>query len=133
MNKQTIKQMIGQLEEFAAQQALLSLTKQEKRDELIPLEIRTQLAELDAEFVDQEQAVIDNMEALKAQIRDAVVLLGEKVQGDTFEAVYKHGSLRVNAEQLLGYSIEHPEVKAFFEMGKPSVAIQAIRSTKGKK
>lgn len=61
-------------------------------------------------------------EALREEIKAAILNEGESAESRRLKAVYKKASVKWDTKWLDGYSIDHPEIEKFRKVGKPTVA-----------
>jgi hypothetical protein len=123
-----IKEQLDRLAEFKAQAEVVRLEKQKIIDAILTDEIKAQLASVDEEFSDQEEAVGQNIADLEAEIKDAVAMAGVSVKGQYLQAVYSKPRVSWDTKGLDGYAVAHPEVAAFKKStGVPSVSIRVVK------
>lgn len=120
-------QIQSQLDELALLQGKLeglSIEKQERRDELLPAIVKTQLRQLDTEFEAKTELLNESIGLLDAEIRTGVISHGEKVKGTWLQALWVKGRVSWDAKGLEGYAVANPDVRAFRSEGNPSVTIR---------
>ena len=122
---QTIVEKLDQLAEFHAQRDVLNMDKQAAIDSLFTPEIKAQLAEIEAEFGDKAQAVIENVATLESEIKAAVLMHGETIRGSRLMAVWSKGRAAWDDKGLMGYAKAHPELMELRKQGEPSISIRA--------
>ena len=127
MNENEIKQKLDQLAEFHAQRDVAMLEKQALLDEIYTAEIKLRMAEIEAEFAGKTEAVNENIAALEAEIKQAVVAHGASVKGTVFHAVFAKGRVSWDTKSLDGYATAHPELLSFRKEGEPSVSIRVSK------
>ena len=127
MNENEIKQKLDQLAEFHAQRDVAMLEKQALLDEIYTAEIKSRMAEIEAEFAGKTEAVNENIAALEAEIKQAVVAHGASVKGTVFHAVFAKGRVSWDTKSLDGYATAHPELLSFRKEGEPSVSIRVSK------
>ena len=127
MNEVEIKQKLDKLAEFQAQRDVAMLEKQTLLDEIYTVEIKARIAEIEAEFATKTEGVTENIAALEAEIKQAVVTHGASVKGSIFHAVFVKGRVSWNTKSLDGYAIAHPELLPFREEGAPSVSLRVAK------
>ncbi len=120
------KQLVDKYSELDAQRTLLALDKQALIDSILTDEIKAKLAEIDAEFAPQFEAVDDNMAGLMGQIKEAVLHEGATVKGDNHMAVLVKGRTSWDNKMLDGLALVIPEVNKARKEGEPSVSIRRI-------
>jgi len=119
------EEKLNQLANFRAQIDMLNLQKQEAIDKVLTPEIKAELEAIDAEFGDKSEGAKENIAALEAEIKDAVVNQGATVKGEFLMAVYNKARASWDTKGLDGFAVAHPEIRAFQSFGKPSVTIRS--------
>lgn len=125
----TESEIIIKLDELASLRAahdVLILQKQALIDTILTEEIKAEIAEIDAEFVDKHQAVSDKVNPLEAEIKKAVIASGVTIKGAFLQAVWVKGHVNWNVKALDGYAAAHPEITPFREEGSPSCTLRSI-------
>jgi hypothetical protein len=84
--------------------------------------------EIDAEFIQEEKALVSHESALRVEIQKGVEDLARTVKGLARMAVYTAPKDLVDVKQLKGYAAAHPEVLPFFSKSKASVSIRRIEA-----
>ena len=126
---QAITEKLDRLAEFHAQRDVLNIDKQALIDQLLTPEIKSRLAEIEAEFGEKAEAVNANIAALEAEIKAAILTHGESVKGQHFQAVWSRGRVAWDDKGLSGYAKAHPELLEFRKQGEPSVSIRRVASS----
>jgi len=103
------------------------LEKQRLLDEVYSAEIKTRMAEIEAEFAAQTEAVTANIAQLEAEVKQAVVEFGASVKGTVYHAVFAKGRVSWDTKSLDGYATAHPELLTFRKEGEPSVSLRAAK------
>ena len=122
----SIQEMLDQLAEYQAQQAAIDLRKQELVDAILTAEIKAKLAEIDAEFSPQVEAVAANIAALTDNIKAEVITTGASVKGAHLQAVYTKGRVSWDTKMLDGLAIVFPKLEEARKIGDPSVSIRKV-------
>lgn len=122
----SIQEMLDQLAELQAAQGLIDMNKQALIDSVLTPEIRARLAEIDAEFAPQIEAVAANIAGLTDEIKAEVIAAGESVKGNHLQAVYTKGRVSWDTKALDGYATAHPEIASFRKVGEPTVSIRKV-------
>ncbi len=128
MNENEIKQKLDRLAEYQSQRDAAMLEKQALLDEIYTAEIKARMAEIEAEFADKTKAVNENIAALEAEIRQAVIAHGASVKGSLLHAVFSKGRVSWDTKALDGYAAAHPELLSFRKEGEPSVSIRVAKA-----
>jgi phage host-nuclease inhibitor protein Gam len=103
------------------------LEKQRLLDEVYSAEIKSRMAEIEAEFAGKTEAVNENIAALEAEIKQAIIAHGASVKGSVFHAVFAKGRISWDTKSLEGYATAHPELLTFRKEGEPSVSIRVAK------
>lgn len=93
-----------------------------KRNEM-PVEIKEKLSEIDAEFNPRLEAIATERAQLEAEIRNDVMVSGQSVKGEVYNASYVNGRTLWDTKALDGYAAAHPEILQFKTVGAPTVRI----------
>ena len=88
MNENEIKQKLDQLAEFQSARDVAMLEKQSLLDEIYTAEIKARMAEIEAEFVGKTEAVNENIAALEAEIKQAIITHGASVKNANIDLDY---------------------------------------------
>jgi len=96
----------------------------EQRREAVLEVVRAQLEALDSEFGELIHAAKDAVAQCEAEVREAVLQVGESVKQEGIHAVFVRGRVSWDSEALSRYAETHPEVKDFRSVGAPSVSIR---------
>jgi len=137
MNENEIKQKLDQLAEFQSERDVAMLEKQRLLDEVCPAEIKSRMAEIEAEFSGKTEAVNENIAALEAEIKAYVIELAKekiatnpKVKSDELSikasflhAVFSKGKPSYSEKEKDGYM----PVSIFRKEGEPSVSIRVAK------
>ena len=109
-----------------AQRDLLPLHKKEAIAQALPPEMVKALEDIEAEFSDTEQAVANNIAALEAEIKAAVIVNGSTIKGTAFMAVWNKGRVSWDSKLLDGFLMAHPELEKARKVGEPSVTPRKV-------
>lgn len=127
-------ELLARLEDLEAQGDLIKAEMagakaeiQAKINALIPPELLAELEAIDAEFDPLLKAWSEGMASLEAELKEAVILTGETVKGESIMAVYSPGRQAWDTKGLTRYAKDNPEVMRFYQPGKPSVAIRRAK------
>lgn len=127
MDEIEIKQKLDLLAEFNSERDVAMLEKQRLLNEVYTAEIKARMAEIEVEFAGKTEAVNENIAALEAEIKQAVIAHRASVKGSVFHAVFAKGRVSWDAKSLDGYAIAHPELLSFRKEGDPSVSIRTSK------
>ncbi len=127
MTEIEIKQKLDRLAEYQAQKDAAMLAKQELIDAVYTAEIKSRMAEIEAEFEEKTEGVNANIATLEADIKAAVVEHGASVKGAVYHAVFSKGRVSWDTKSLDGYAAAHPELMTFRKEGEPSVSLRIAK------
>ncbi len=116
----------GKLNRLADLQAAVDLTRMdyEAKRAAILKTVQTELDALEAEYDPLLEAAQRNAAALEAEIKNDVLLGGESVVTDVYQALYVKGRVTWDTDGIDRYAVAHPEVLKFRKQGNPSVALR---------
>ena len=120
----TTIELLNELAEFQAQQALLSIQKQEQIDLILTPEIRSEIADIDYEFLQKGEAVAQNILFWEQKIKDQVLKEGATVRGSNLMAVWSKPRVSWDGKLLEGMMAVIPQLKSARSEGLPSVSIR---------
>lgn len=125
-----IEKMLDELAELHSQRDLAQMEqkrlKQEQIDAVLTDEIKTRLAEIDAEFAGKSDIASDKIASLEAEIKKLVTEKGASVKGEFLHAVFAKGRVTWDTKALDGYVKAHPELTEFRKEGEPSVSLRKV-------
>lgn len=127
MNEHEIINALNTLADYRAQLDYLALEKRRLLDEAIPAEVKARVAEIEAEFVDTTASARDNIEALTAKIKTAIIANGASVKGTFLHAVYTKGRVTWDGKKLDGMMSLIPALVDARKEGEPSVSFRNIK------
>jgi hypothetical protein len=86
----------------------------------------------EAEFEDQNQALMEDIENLKAELKEVILDRQESVKTDYLHISYRSGSVKWDTKWLDGFAIEHPEYRLgrYRKVGEPTVAFYLPKDQK---
>jgi len=119
-------QVVSKLNRLADLHAAVDLTRMDyeaKRAEVLK-KVQAELDTLEAEYQPVLDAAQENASALEAEIKNDVLLGGESVVTDVFQALYVKGRVSWDNEGISNYARSHPEVLKFRKEGQPSVSLR---------
>ncbi len=135
MEEEQVRQKLNELamvemetEALAKKKAEAKLGAMDEMERQVLRAIETRNKDIDAEFVQEEKALVSHESALRVEIQKGVEELARTVKGLARMAVYTAPKDLVDVKQLKGYSAAHPEVLPFFSKSKPSVSIRKIEA-----
>ena len=122
---------LQEYENMAAQLDLIKSDMSQARSAVIPDEVKADLESIEAEFMPRIEAGQAKLEEFKKLVQGAGKLVGETVNGDVWQVVYKKGSWKItDIEGLLQVAIAHPEVMQHIGKTDPSASVQVRRGGK---
>lgn len=87
-------------------------------------QVRAQLETLDAEYSERLRAASEVVSRRQAEVKEAVLQLGESVRQYGIHAVYSRGRVSWDSRGLYRYLENHPELAVFRRFGVPFVSIR---------
>lgn len=89
-------------------------------------QVAARKAEIIAEFGDKAAAVVDNIDKLTGEIKEAVKAEGKTVKGKAYQAVYVKGRVTWITDMLDGMIVAFPALAKARKEGEPSVTIRKV-------
>ncbi len=120
------QQVVNKLKRLADLHAALDMTRldyEAKRTEVLK-KVQAELDALESEYQPVLDAAQENASSLEAEIKNDVLLGGESVKSDLYQAIYVRGRVSWDTDGMDRYSRAHPDVLQFRREGDPSVAIR---------
>ncbi len=96
-----------------------------KRKEILKA-VQAELDALEEEYQPLLDAAQENVSTLEGEIKNDVLLGGETVTTDVYQAVYMHGRISWDNDGINNYARTHPEVLKYRKEGRPIVAIRTV-------
>ncbi|MBI5879574.1 MAG: hypothetical protein HZB53_18135 [Chloroflexi bacterium] len=127
MTEKEIKQQLEQVADLRARRESLALQKENLRDSVLTDEIRAKLAEIDAEFNPQLEALDEAAAELEADVKQAIIALGTSVKGQHAQGVWYRGRVSWDTKSLEQYAGTHPELLQFRKAGAPYVVLRLLK------
>ena len=124
---ETVKQKLDRLADMRAQVDAINLRYNELRDQILPPEIKDELAAIEAERLSALEAAQEGIESLSEAIKKLVIAQGKTVGGQYLQAVWNKPRVTWETKALDGYAEAHPEIKKFRREGQPSVSIRYLK------
>jgi len=119
------REKLDKIADLKSAQSLRESEKQALIDQVLTPEIKTKIAEIEAEFAASDN-VTDTINLLTEEVKSEVAQLGETVKGTFLMAVYSKPRVSWDTKALDGYIVSHPELKQFRKEGAPSVSIRGL-------
>lgn len=117
---------LDKLADMQAERDVLAMSKQAAIDAVITLEIKAQIADIEAEYAPILEAADLQIQAKTNEIKRLVITCGESFKGTFLHAVFAKGRVSWDTKRLDGYAVAHPEIAAMRSTGEPSVSIRKI-------
>lgn len=78
----------------------------------------------EAEFEKQNHDLVEDIENLKAELKEEILKREESVKTEVLTITYRNGSVKWDTKWLDGFAIEHPEYRLgrYRKVGDPTVA-----------
>lgn len=125
-NPEPVTAKLDRLAELQAAPDAIRMAKQELIDRILTPEIRTALAEIEAEYAPKLEAATEAAANLEAEIRTEVLLRGETVKGNHLMAVWNKGRVSWDAKKLDGMMSIIPQLAAARKEGDPTISIRKV-------
>jgi hypothetical protein len=119
-------QIAGKLNRLADLRAAVDLARmnyEARRSEVLK-KVQAELDALEAEYQPLLEAAQDNAASLETEIKNDVLLSGQSVMTDVYQAVYVKGRVTWDNDGISNYARMHPEVLKFRREGQPSVTLR---------
>ena len=126
MSEEAIKLRLDELSEVMSARDVARIDYETARKALIPPDVQTALADLDAEFTLRDAAIVLNIEELEQEIKQVVLAHGASVKGAHLHAVWNKPRVNWDSRGLDRYAAQHSDVLMFRSEGDPSVALRKI-------
>jgi len=118
-----ITSLLDQLSDLESMVDTIRIQKQDA----VPADVRTILADIDAEFDPAIESANQGIRELQNRIRELVIANGMTAKGKFKEARFVSGKASWNDKMLNGYSAAHPEILAFRKVGQPYVSFYNVK------
>ena len=119
------QEKLDKIADLKSAQSLRESEKQALIDQVLTPEIKTKIAEIEAEFAASDN-ITDTINLLTEEVKSEVAQLGETVKGTFLMAVYSKPRVSWDTKALDGYIVSHPELTQFRKEGAPSVSIRGL-------
>ncbi len=125
--KAHVVQKLNRLADLRAAVDLTRMDFESRRAEILK-KVQAELDAVEAEYQPVLDAAQANASALEAEIKNDVLLSGQSVMTDVFQAIYVRGRVTWDNEGINNYARLHPEVLKFRKEGQPSVTLRGASS-----
>ncbi len=122
-DKEQVAAKLTRLADLHAAVDLARMDLESRRAEVLK-NVQAELDALEAEYQPLIEAAENNLTALEAEIKNDVLLHGQTVSTDLYQAVYSKGRITWDTEGINQYAVAHPDVLQYRKEGQPSVAIR---------
>lgn len=124
----TAEQILSELENLISEMTDTMVSYNSAKSNAIPKNIMIKLDEIDGKYKYKLDSLGKKYSELSKELTEAVLLQGSTITGTKIQAVYQEGAVQWNTEKLEKLATEFPYILEAREEGKPSVAIQIIRT-----
>ncbi len=123
--KEQIARKLKRLADLHAAVDLAQMDYDNKRKEILKA-VQAELDALEAEYEPLLEAANENVSTLEGEIKNDVLLGGETVTTDVYQAVYVHGRIGWDNDGINNYARTHPEILKYRKEGHPIVQIRTV-------
>ena len=122
------EEIAGKLRRLADLHAAVDLTRldyEARRSEVLK-QVQAELDALESEYLPLIEAAQENATALEGEIKNDVLLNGQTVSTELYQAIYVRGRVSWDNEGINRYAESHPEVLKFRKVGQPNVTLRPV-------
>ncbi len=123
--KEQIARKLKRLADLHAAVDLAQMDYDNKRNEILKA-VQAELDALEEEYQPLLDAAQENVTTLEGEIKNDVLLGGETVTTDVYQAVYMHGRIGWDNDGINNYARTHPEILKYRKEGRPTVSIRTV-------
>lgn len=118
--------IVDKLNRLADLHAAVDLTRMdfESKRKAIMQKVQAELDVLEEEYTPLIEKAENNANLLEAEIKNDVLLRGESIRNENFQAIYTRGRVSWDNEGISEYARAHPEVLKFRKEGQPTVSLR---------
>ena len=109
----------------------LEAQKQALIDQVLPLEVRDRLNDIETEFAQKAEAAAANIESLEAEVKAETLASGESVRAAGIQAVWNKGRQSWDSKGLASYGETHPE-NSYVPQGRRALRDDPPRRQRGR-
>lgn len=125
--KVTQKELFDMYEEVLAQEQIMKMSADAKRNELLA-PIAQELLAIDQELDSNLEEITPMKQAYEKAIRNMVIEKGETLKGSIMRCEFVKGGFKLrDMTGFLGFAKEHPDVLRFFDSSDPSTRLVGMR------
>lgn len=121
--RERVVDKLNRLTDLRAAVDLTRLNYEGKRAEILK-QVQPELEAIESEYGPLLEAAEANAAALESEIKNDVLLRGESVHNEHFQAIYMKGRVAWDNDGISNYARAHPEVLQFRREGQPSVSLR---------
>ena len=121
--KESIVVKLNRLTDLRAAVDLTRMDYESKRAAILQ-KVQAELDALDEEYDPVLEAAEHNAATLEGEIKNDVLLRGESVRNEQYQATYMRGRVSWDSDGIGKYAESHPEVLRFRKEGQPSVSLR---------
>ena len=122
-----IRALLDDLRETQLQLEVLRIERQEMYDAAMTPEVKAEIEAINAELGPKLDAAEGRIRILRDKAKKLVIRYGQSVKAKGLHAVFNDGKTSWDTKGLEGYAKAHPEVLELRKVGKPSVALRAVK------
>ncbi|MEW6403057.1 MAG: hypothetical protein AB1649_14760 [Chloroflexota bacterium] len=114
------------LNHLANLRAAVDLTRMdyETKRKVILQKVQAELDALEEEYTPLIERAEGNASLLEAEIKNDVLLRGESVRNEQYQAIYSKGRISWDSNGIGEYARSHPEILKFRKEGQPTVSLR---------
>jgi hypothetical protein len=93
--------------------------------------VKAKILSIEEEHAIKTDALKDEAKGLSEYVKDLVLTHGRSIMSDVgYDIRYSQGRVSWNAQGLMGYAKDHPEIMQFMKMGAPYTALYRVKDKK---
>ena len=127
MDSQTIERRLETLTKMKQRRANIADDYALVKEALTPPEVRSALADVDAEYAPVFQRMNADIEAIEAEIKEAVAAHGATVTGGGLMAQFNSGRVTYDSKRLDGLALAFPQINECKKVGEPFVTLKPVK------
>lgn len=117
---------LDKLSQYQKEVETLNYEQQVRLNSAMPEEIKTKLANINAEYVEKLLVVNGKIASLETEVRQDVLAQKTTVHGTFLMAIWNKGKTTWNTDGLNGYAVAHPEIEVFKKPHEPTVTLRKV-------
>ena len=121
--KDVVAGKLTRLADLQSARDVVRMDYEAKRDEILK-KVQAELDALESEYQPLLDAADFNADTLEAEIKNDVLLAGESVTTDFYQAYYMKGRITWDTDGMARYANSHPDVLRFRKEGQPYVTLR---------